>query len=94
MIRFRHRLGISAPAVFVALSTIASGASAQAALPGWEDYTVKPGDTCASIALRVYGDSTRYDLIHDNNPGFGASPHNLQPGTVLHLPPKPTATPT
>ncbi|MFK7984422.1 MAG: FecR domain-containing protein [Sandaracinaceae bacterium] len=57
-------------------------ASAQEA----QDYTVREGDTCGRIARRVYGNSRRYDLIHEANPELGAMPHRLRPGTVLRLP--------
>lgn len=51
-----------------------------------EDYTVAPGDSCASIAQRFYGSPRRYDRIHAHNPDLGPTPHRLRPGTVLHLP--------
>ena len=51
------------------------------------EYTVREGDTCASIARRFYGDARAYDRIHDHNPGMGAPPHRLEAGTVLRLPP-------
>lgn len=50
------------------------------------EYRVREGDTCGSIARRVYGNSQRYDLIHRANPALGPMPHNLEPGTVLTLP--------
>lgn len=51
-----------------------------------QSYTVRDGDTCGSIARRVYGNSRRYDLIHQHNPELGPMPHDLAPGTVLSLP--------
>ena len=60
-------------------------ASAQDVAQGTQ-YRVREGDTCGSIARRVYGNSRRYDLIHQANPSLGAMPHNLQPGTLLTLP--------
>jgi hypothetical protein len=60
------------------------------ALPaGWKDYTVQAGDTCALVALKTYGDATRYDLVHQGNPDLGPEPHKLKAGQVLHLPPAP-----
>jgi hypothetical protein len=50
------------------------------------DYTVKKGDSCASIAKRVFGNRKAYDRIHKHNPGMGPTPHKLVPGTVLKLP--------
>lgn len=53
------------------------------------DHVVKPGDTCAAIAARYYGDSRLVDPIHEANPGLGPPPHALAPGKVLKIPPKP-----
>jgi phage tail protein X len=76
---------VHACAVAVAIAlTAAAPAHAQ---PAMFDYVVKPGDTCDGIALRVYGDAKRLDLLHAANPQLGPLPHHLQPGTVLHLPP-------
>lgn len=54
--------------------------------PALTDYRVAAGDTCASIALRVYRDVRRTNLIHENNPSLGRPPHRLRPGMVLRLP--------
>lgn len=59
-------------------------ASAQSAN---SDYTTKLGDSCVSIAVKAYGDRRGVELIHKANPTMGPLPHNLKPGTVLHLPP-------
>jgi hypothetical protein len=53
------------------------------------DYVVKPGDTCAAIAQRHYGDSRLVDPLHEANPGLGPPPHALAPGRVLKIPPAP-----
>ncbi len=50
------------------------------------EYRVRPGDTCASVARRFFGDARSYDRIHAHNPDLGAPPHRLSPGTVLRLP--------
>ncbi len=50
------------------------------------EYTVQPGDTCARIAERFFGNKRRWDLIHANNPDMGPAPHRLAPGSVLILP--------
>ncbi len=50
------------------------------------DYTVKKGDSCASIAKRMFGSRKAYDKIHEHNPGMGPTPHKLKPGTILRLP--------
>ncbi|MGE0790270.1 MAG: FecR domain-containing protein [Sandaracinaceae bacterium] len=49
-------------------------------------YTVRAGDSCRSIAQRVYGDGDAYPRIHELNPELGPTPHHLAPGTVLRLP--------
>lgn len=49
-------------------------------------YTVRPGDTCASIAGARYRDRARTDLVHTYNPGLGPPPHRLRPGQTLQLP--------
>lgn len=64
------------------LLLLPAGAHAQDVM----EYRVREGDTCGSIARRVYGNSQRYDLIHQHNPALGPMPHNLQPGTVLRIP--------
>ena len=76
----------------LALATLVSSARAQELPPSSPsevelfDYTTVEGDTCAAISERFFGDRRRYDLIHAYNPGMGPPPHDLVPGTVLHLP--------
>jgi phage tail protein X len=70
----------SATLFLIALSAASAGAQAGS------DYTVREGDTCARIARRVYGNSRRYDRIHEANPQLGPMPHRLEPGSTLHLP--------
>jgi hypothetical protein len=60
--------------------------SQPAARPALIDYRVLPGDTCAAIALRLYRDVRRTNLIHENNPSLGRQPHRLRPGMTLRLP--------
>lgn len=54
------------------------------------DYTIQAGDTCASIAERVYGDRRHASIVHDYNPHATRDPSgcnaSLQPGTRLRLP--------
>jgi len=54
-----------------------------------QQYTVKKGDSCASIAKRFYGDSRYADLLHEANNITGPQPHVLKEGRVLVIPPKP-----
>ncbi len=60
----------------------ASRASAQEL----EAYTVAEGETCATIAERVYGSPRAYDRIHAHNSDLGPLPHHLHAGQVLQLP--------
>ena len=50
------------------------------------EYVIQPGDTCAGIAERLFGNKRSWDLIHQHNPGMGPTPHRLVPGKVLILP--------
>lgn len=81
MTRFAHG---ALALVAVALSMLALGSHAEA--QEMIQYRVREGDTCGSIAHRMYGNSRRYDLIHQHNPALGPMPHNLQAGTVLTMP--------
>ena len=74
------------PAIACLLSALGPTPLAAQAGDGVVDYTVQSGDTCASIARRVFGEGSAYDRIHDLNPQLGPAPHSLQPGSVLRLP--------
>ncbi|MFT7622857.1 MAG: hypothetical protein ACI9WU_002032 [Myxococcota bacterium] len=50
---------------------------------GW--YTVQPGDSCWSIALKLFGEGDEYQIIHSHN-DLGPMPHLLQPGQRLRIP--------
>lgn len=50
------------------------------------EVRVLRGDTCSAIARRLYRNSARTDLIHQNNPWMGPPPHRLREGTVLRVP--------
>ncbi|HYO71350.1 MAG TPA: FecR domain-containing protein [Archangium sp.] len=48
-------------------------------------YVVQPGDTCGSVARKVFGDVTTGSAkLHALNK-MGAPPHQLVPGTVLRI---------
>lgn len=49
-------------------------------------YTVRPGDTLASIARAEYGDISRYREIYEANRDQLAGPDHIEPGQVLSLP--------
>jgi hypothetical protein len=48
-------------------------------------YVVQPGDTCGSVARKVFGDATVGSAkLHALNK-MGAPPHQLKPGSVLRI---------
>lgn len=49
-------------------------------------YTVKPGDSIASIAKELYGSEMQMNSIFENNRGQLTNPMLLKPGTVLKMP--------
>ncbi|HHJ17844.1 MAG TPA: hypothetical protein ENJ80_14220 [Gammaproteobacteria bacterium] len=50
-------------------------------------YRVQPGDTLGSIALKMYGDSSRWiDLYTANSSLIGSDPNKLPDSIVLELP--------
>ena len=54
-------------------------------------YVVQPGDTCGSVARKVFGDTTVGSAkLHAFNK-MGAPPHQLKPGTVLRIKSDPDA---
>ncbi len=82
MIRLAHR----ALASLVLALSVYGAAPSPAAAQDMMEYQIRAGDTCGSIAQRLYGNSRRYDLIHQHNPSLGPMPHNLEAGTVLTVP--------
>lgn len=92
MSRPQHLLTVAAlpivalPIVALAFVTLALVTPSRGMAQAVESYTVREGDTCASIAERFYGSPRRYDRIHDHNPSLGAMPHHLHAGMVLELP--------
>lgn len=80
-----HLLGVLAGLVSCVLSPAAR--AERPAIP-LVDHVIAPGDTCAGIARRFYGDGDRWDVVHEFNPRLGPElPHRLVPGEVLRLPP-------
>ena len=50
-------------------------------------YTVREGDTLATIAARIMGKSSRWEAIYDANRGvIGPDPHRLKVGMKLTIP--------
>lgn len=55
-----------------------------------DTYVVGEGDTLATIAEKLYGDSTLWRRIYEANvSAIGPNPDNLRLGTTLRIPPKP-----
>jgi len=57
-------------------------------------YTVRPGDTLSSIALKHLGSSARYGDLFESNRELLGSPDALQIGMVLRIPPRERPAPT
>lgn len=74
------------------LLTLGLATPARAA-PPLVDYVVQDGDTCQTIARKLYGSSKHIGLLHANNK-LGRLPHRLSPGMVLKVPQSADATPT
>jgi len=74
------------------LLTLGLATPARAA-PPLVDYVVQDGDTCQTIARKLYGSSKHLGLLHANNK-LGRLPHRLTPGMVLKVPQSADATPT
>ena len=51
-----------------------------------QEYTVRPGDTLRLIAVRVYGDESRWVRIYEANRDLLASPDDLVAGMELEIP--------
>jgi len=49
-------------------------------------YTVGPGESLGSLALRFYGDSALASMIFDANRGLMASPDQLRVGQIIIIP--------
>ncbi len=55
--------------------------------PGFNTYTVLPGDSLSKIAYKVYGDTTQWRRIQKSNRDFlGEKGVNVRPGQVLKVP--------
>jgi nucleoid-associated protein YgaU len=56
---------------------------------GVRTYVVRPGDSFASIARKIYGDSSAWRIIFEANRNLVPSVSKLQVGTTLRIPPAP-----
>jgi len=52
--------------------------------PEFEDYTVQPGETFASIALKFFGSRSKADIIASANPLM--DPRRIRAGRVIRIP--------
>lgn len=52
-----------------------------------KQYVVQPGDTLISIAEKMYGEAKAFTDIYRANEDVILDPYNLEPGTVLYIPP-------
>ncbi len=71
----------------LSLVTVLAGTSVHAQTPALVPYTIDKDTRCDDLALKLWGDRSKYTLIHANNPQLGPSPHLLKVGQVLHIPP-------
>lgn len=58
---------------------------------GGQNYTVRPGDTLSSLAAEFLGNHGRYVELFEANRTVLATPDDLRPGMVLHIPVEATA---
>jgi nucleoid-associated protein YgaU len=72
----------------VALPFVRAGALDR--LPQDRFIVIQPGTNLWTIALRVYGEGTRYVQIHQANSDQIRDPDLIFPGQVFSLPPRPT----
>ena len=72
-------------------SDVESGSSSAEAAPGEAEaprtYEVRKGDSLWRIAKHVYGDGTKWKLIHEANVEQVPNPDLIKPGQVLIIPP-------
>lgn len=57
-------------------------------------YTVRPGDTLSSIAQRFYGNPADWRLLYQANRSVIKNPNVIEPGEVLTVPGRPSASGT
>lgn len=67
------------------IASLVLSATPVTAKPAFRIYHVQAGDSCWSIALRLFGKGEKYTLIHRYN-RLGPLPHLLRPGQALRLP--------
>jgi hypothetical protein len=78
-----HKIIKKMTVAMVATTTFATGAAAQEAC---NPYTVKQGDSLASIANTAYGTFDYQMIFNANRVALGKNPNELDAGLVLNLP--------
>ena len=92
-----EQIAESMPGVKVAnhLTVTSGGASGSGGLLGGQGagaavaggtYTVKSGDSLSKIAKQVYGDASKWKLIHEANKAKIPNPDLIHPGDQLTIP--------
>ena len=67
------------------LATIGADAFAQRSIACDQPYTIRPGDTLRSIAIRAYGSDDFQQLWNDNRATIGNDPNRIEVGDRLQL---------
>ena len=76
----------SIPGVKVANHVTVAGDSEVAILGSVRQYTVKKGDSLSKIAKAMYGDASKWKLIHEANKARIPNPDLIHPGEELTIP--------
>ena len=69
-------------------SDVVGPSTSNAPVPGAR-YKVVRGDMLSDIALKAYGDASKYTLIQKANPGLRRGPNKIFYDQVIYLPPVP-----
>lgn len=64
----------------------AAAATAKAAAPAEQRYTVVAGDTLSGISKKFYGDAKQYQKIFEANRDILTNPDQIKPGQSLKIP--------
>lgn len=86
-----EQIAESIPGVKVANHVTVSGGGGATGLPGFDGgaartYTVKSGDSLSRIAKAMYGDASKWKLIHAANKAKIPNPDLIHPGDELTIP--------
>lgn len=87
-----EQIAESIPGVKVANHVTVAGGGGATGLPGFDGggaartYTVKSGDSLSKIAKAMYGDASKWKLIHAANKAKIPNPDLIHPGDELTIP--------